>query len=127
MELNPDIISSEGFRVLLMLLEEWTTRMEEPAVPELLVSDAGWYAVMLMALHSINHPVFQSSCQRLSHSLVLLVRQLISKLISHSLFVSAIYKEVPDPCTLMLPPRLLFIPLTLLTPLCILYVVKTCQ
>lgn len=36
MELNPDIISTEGFRVLLELLEDWSRRMEEPAIPDLL-------------------------------------------------------------------------------------------
>lgn len=41
MELNPDIISTEGFRVLLQLLEEWSRRLEEPAIPELLVGDGG--------------------------------------------------------------------------------------
>lgn len=50
MELNPDIISSEGFRVLIQLLEEWSRRMEEPAIPDLLVGDGGCCAGILMAL-----------------------------------------------------------------------------
>ena len=37
-EFNPDIITSEGYRVLLQLLEVWSSRLEEPAVPEYLVS-----------------------------------------------------------------------------------------
>lgn len=38
-EHNPDIVTSEGYRVLLQLLEEWSNRLEEPAIPELLVCD----------------------------------------------------------------------------------------
>lgn len=35
-EFNPDIVTAEGYRVLLQLLEEWSSRLEEPAVPEYL-------------------------------------------------------------------------------------------